>query len=86
MTRLQEYLGDWELTTPDGWGIPSRYLEPVGFAALAIETLHGRAGNRGGGTGAKHPRCLDWLLRLQLRSFALTHDTPPLASCQSLIA
>lgn len=58
MTRLQEYLGDWELTTPDGWGIPSRYLEPVGFAALAIETLHGRAGNRGGGTGAKRPAVL----------------------------
>lgn len=58
MTRLQEYLGDWELTTPDGWGIPSRYLEPVGFAALAIETLHGRAGNRGGGTGAKRPAAL----------------------------
>lgn len=54
MTRLQEYLGDWELTTPDGRGIPSRYLEPVGFAALGIETLHARAGNLGGGTGAKH--------------------------------
>lgn len=58
MTRLQEYLGDWELTTPDGWGIPSRYLEPVGFAALAIETLHARAGNLGGGTGAKNPSVL----------------------------
>ena len=58
MTRLQEYLGDWQLTTPDGWGIPSRYLEPVGFAALGIETLHGRAGNLGGGTGAKHASVL----------------------------
>jgi anhydro-N-acetylmuramic acid kinase len=58
MTRLQEYLGDWELATPDGWGIPSRYLEPVGFAALGIETLHARAGNRGGGTGARIPNVL----------------------------
>lgn len=58
MTRLQEYLGDWQLTTPDGWGIPSRYLEPVGFAALGIETLHARAGNLGGGTGAKLPSVL----------------------------
>jgi anhydro-N-acetylmuramic acid kinase len=58
MTRLQEYLGDWQLTTPDGWGIPSSYLEPVGFAALGIETLHARAGNLGGGTGAKHASVL----------------------------
>lgn len=58
MTRLQEYLGDWQLTTPDGWGIPSRYLEPVGFAALGIETLCARAGNLGGGTGAKHASVL----------------------------
>jgi anhydro-N-acetylmuramic acid kinase len=58
MARLREYLGDWQLTTPDGWGIPSRYLEPVGFAALGIETLHARAGNLGGGTGAKHPAVL----------------------------
>ena len=58
MTRLREYLGDWQLTTPDGRGIPSRYLEPVGFAALGIETLHARAGNLGGGTGAKHAAVL----------------------------
>ncbi len=58
MTRLQEYLGDWQLTVPDGWGIPTRYLEPTGFAALGIETLHGRPGNLGGGTGAKHPAVL----------------------------
>lgn len=58
MRRLAEYLGDWELTYPDGWGIPTRYLEPTGFAALGIETLHARAGNLGYATGAKRPAVL----------------------------
>jgi anhydro-N-acetylmuramic acid kinase len=75
LMRLQEYLGDWQLTTPDGWGVPARYLESVGFAALGIETLHARAGNLGGATGAKRPAVLG-LIALPLRRGGLRSFAP----------
>jgi anhydro-N-acetylmuramic acid kinase len=75
LMRLQEYLGDWQLTTPDGWGVPSRYLESVGFAALGIETLHARAGNLGGATGAERPAVLG-LIALPLRRGGLRSLAP----------
>jgi anhydro-N-acetylmuramic acid kinase len=51
--RLGAYLGEWQLTPADTLGVPARFVEPVGFAALAGETLQARAGNCGGATGAR---------------------------------
>jgi anhydro-N-acetylmuramic acid kinase len=56
--HLQAHLPDWKLLSADDWDIPSRYVEPVGFAVLAVETLHARPGNLGGATGARRPAVL----------------------------
>ena len=58
VSRLQAHLPDWELCFAENWGIPTRYVEPVGFALLAVESLHGRPGNLGGATGARSPAVL----------------------------
>lgn len=52
MARLRACLPHWQLSDPDDWGIPAQFVEPVGFALLAHETIHARAGNLGGATGA----------------------------------
>jgi anhydro-N-acetylmuramic acid kinase len=56
--RLESRLPQWRLCGAEDWGIPSRFVEPVGFAVLAHETLRARAGNVGGGTGAREPAVL----------------------------
>ncbi len=48
---LQEGLPDWEFADSGHFGIPAQYVEPVGFAILANETIRARPGNRGGATG-----------------------------------
>ncbi len=58
VAHLQAHLPGWDLAFADDWGIPTRFVEPVGFAVLAVETLHARPGNLGGATGAKAPAVL----------------------------
>ncbi len=52
MARLRTVLPHWQLRDPGERGIPAQFVEPVGFALLAHETIRGRAGNLGGATGA----------------------------------
>jgi len=55
LEHLESRLPQWRLCGAEDWGIPSRFVEPVGFAVLAHETLRACAGNVGGGTGAREP-------------------------------
>ncbi len=48
---LKERLPGWILADSGNFGVPSQYVEPVGFAILANETVRARPGNRGGATG-----------------------------------
>ena len=56
--RLQVHLPDVALTSTASFGLDPDFVEAVGFAWLACETLAGRAGNRCEVTGARGPRVL----------------------------
>lgn len=58
MTCLELILPQWQLRRAEDWSIPSRFVEPVGFAVLAHEALRARPGNSGGATGARGPAVL----------------------------
>ncbi len=49
--RLRDMVDPRPLISADYLGIPGDYVEAIGFALLANETLHGRPGNLGGATG-----------------------------------
>lgn len=51
MDQLQSRLPGWSCDLPHAWGFSPQFVEPVGFAVLAYETLRGRPGNLGGATG-----------------------------------
>lgn len=53
IATLRESLTDWTLANAEDFGVPARYVEPVGFAILAHETIHARPGNLGGATGGR---------------------------------
>ncbi len=53
MRRLGELLSPVPLVGCESLGLPGDYLEAIGFALLANETLSGRPGNLGGATGAR---------------------------------
>ncbi|MEW5700749.1 MAG: anhydro-N-acetylmuramic acid kinase [Candidatus Zixiibacteriota bacterium] len=56
--RLSTLLPQWRLPDSSDRLIPPQFVEPVGFAVLAHETLRGRAGNLGGATGASRSAVL----------------------------
>lgn len=51
--RLGELISPVPLVSSDYLGLPGDFIEAIGFALLAHESLSGRAGNLGGATGAK---------------------------------
>lgn len=61
LERLISYLPDTAVTTTETAGIPPDWVEAMGFAWLARETLAGRPGNRHTVTGANGPRVLGGL-------------------------
>lgn len=58
LERLAARLGEIAVETSDPHGLPPEWVEAVGFAWLARETLAGRPGNRHTVTGAAGPRVL----------------------------
>lgn len=58
LQRLAARLAEIALESSETRGLPPDWVEAVGFAWLARETLAGRAGNRHGVTGATGPRVL----------------------------
>lgn len=56
--RLAAHLPEATVTTTDSAGVPPDWVEAMGFAWLARETLAGRPGNRPTVTGAAAPRVL----------------------------
>jgi anhydro-N-acetylmuramic acid kinase len=53
MERIGEFIAPTPLVSCDYLGLPGDFVEAIGFALLAHETLSGRAGNPGGATGGK---------------------------------
>lgn len=58
LERLAAHLPDTTVATTEAAGIPPDWVEAMGFAWLARETLAGRPGNRYTVTGAAGPRVL----------------------------
>jgi len=58
MTRIAAHLPGMEVESTAAHGLDPDYVEAMGFAWLARETLAGRAGNLPSVTGAKGPRIL----------------------------
>lgn len=58
MARLAQLLPGARVTGTDALGVDADFMEAMGFAWLARETLAGRAGNLPGVTGASGPRVL----------------------------
>ncbi|WP_346838766.1 anhydro-N-acetylmuramic acid kinase [Microbulbifer sp. SAOS-129_SWC] len=58
LTRLRRRLPNWSVTTTDDYGIDADWLEAVGFAWLARQTLHGLPGNCPAVTGAERETVL----------------------------
>ena len=52
LAGLIDGLPNWKIQTTAELGYDPLYVEPIGFALLAFETIHARPGNRGGATGA----------------------------------
>jgi len=50
---LRNSLTNWTVDDSGSLGVPPQFVEPVGFAILAHETLLARPGNIGGATGAR---------------------------------
>lgn len=50
---LTKRLPGWIIADSGNFGVPPQYVEPVGFAILANETIRARPGNRGGATGGR---------------------------------
>jgi len=53
MERISRLVFPLPLITSDSLGLPGDFIEAIGFALLANETLSGRPGNLGGATGAR---------------------------------
>jgi anhydro-N-acetylmuramic acid kinase len=53
MRLLRDGLAPCPVTTPETYGYPNEALEAILFALLAHATVHGRAGNVPGATGAR---------------------------------
>ncbi|MFC4727386.1 anhydro-N-acetylmuramic acid kinase [Coralloluteibacterium thermophilus] len=58
MARLAAHLPDVEVASTAAFGLDPDFVEAMGFAWLARETLAGRPGNRPEVTGARGPRVL----------------------------
>lgn len=58
MQRLSQHLPDLAVASTTSVGLDPDFVEAVGFAWLARETLAGRPGNRAEVTGARGPRVL----------------------------
>jgi anhydro-N-acetylmuramic acid kinase len=58
MQRLQAAVTGIKVVTSDDLGVPAAAKEAIGFAILANETLHLRAGNVPAATGARYPAVL----------------------------
>lgn len=61
--RLARALTPVRLETSDAYGVPADFVEAVGFAWLARETLDGRPGNLPSVTGARGERVLGGIYR-----------------------
>ena len=53
MARIAELVSPTPVIGSDSLGLPGDFVEAIGFALLALETLSGRPGNLGGATGAE---------------------------------
>lgn len=55
MFRLQAMLNDRQVLSSEDFDIDPDYMEAIGFAWLAQQTMHGKQGNLPAVTGAHHP-------------------------------
>jgi anhydro-N-acetylmuramic acid kinase len=63
MAQLAASLPGIEVVTASRWGVPVEAKEAFGFALLAYESYHERAGNLPSATGARHPAVLGKMAR-----------------------